>query len=54
LSDGGRKDVAPAGVMLRGHRRDEYGGNRIGGCLISDEQVSIPILPRFSKHLWAC
>ena len=56
LSDGGRKDVATAGAMLRGATKGAVtdGMNTmdklIGGCLIINEQVDNPILHQFLKH----
>ena len=56
-SDSGRKDVSTAGARLRGATRGAgVGGmntadNLIGGYLISDERVGIPILHQSSKHL---
>ena len=56
-SDSGRKDVATAGARLRGATRGAGSdgmnttNNLIGGCLISDERVGIPILHQSSKHL---
>jgi len=60
LSDGGRKDVAAAGAMLRGATRGAGTGGMnttedlIGGCRPSDTGAGIPIPRQFSKHLSKC
>jgi hypothetical protein len=38
----------------RGHGRVNATEHHIGGCLISDERVGIPILRQFSKRFGMC